>query len=295
MNKSAKLVSVIMPTYNRAGFIGYAIDSVLNQTYKHLELHIIDDGSTDGTRELVSGYKDSRIKYYYQENQGQSVARNVGINNAHGDFICFLDSDNIWKLDKLEKQIKLMNENPGYHIIYGENEIINEDGDVQFSRQNISRYSGNIMSRLLVFNFVNFNNAMIRHECFKDLGGMNENTRVADDYELFLKFSARYKFMYVPEIFAQYRVMDEQISSNKDKRFESNYNILTNFINEHGDLLDRKTIDYTWCRFYTTRGRYYASTGSLKRAFADYCTAMKYKPLSRHPWRALAKLILLRK
>jgi len=293
MKKSEIIVSVIVPTYNREKYLRIAMDSVLNQTHKNIELHIIDDGSTDGTRMLVNSYDDDRIKYYYQANQGQSVARNVGLNNARGDYICFLDSDNLWKLDKLERQIKLMDENPDYQIIYGDNEIIDEHGQVQLSKQTMRRYSGDIMTQLLVANFINFNNVIIKAECFKEMGGMNESTRVADDYELFLKLSTRYKFLYVPETFSQYRVMENQISSNKDRRFQSNFTILNNFINKYGDLMDGKTINYTWCRFYTNRGRYHASVGRLKQAFSDYVTAIGYKPFSKHPWRALAKLVIM--
>ncbi len=108
MQNSQKLVSVIMPTYNRVDYLPLAIDSVLNQTYRNLELLIIDDGSTDATSALVNSYNDSRIYYSYQDNQGQSVARKSGLNNARGAFICFLDSDDIMKPDKLERQLQLM-------------------------------------------------------------------------------------------------------------------------------------------------------------------------------------------
>ena len=295
MDKGTKTVSIITPTYNREKYLRYAMESVLNQTYRHLELLIIDDGSIDGTKDLVGSYNDPRIKYYFQQNQGQSVARNVGLKHARGDYICFLDSDNIWKLDKLQKQIKIMNDNPDCHILYGEDETIDESGNIMLSNESVRRYSGFITPQLLIFNFVNFNTAMIKSECFREMGGMNENTRVADDYELFLKFSSRYKFLYVAEVYAQYRVMANQISSNKDKRFQSNYNILTNFMATYSDLLDSDTVNNTWCRFYTNRGRYQASVGRLKNAFADYITAIQYKPLSKHPWRALLKLVIQRR
>jgi len=295
MRNLQKLVSVIMPTYNRVDYLPLAIDSVLNQTYGNLELLIIDDGSTDATRELVSSYNDDRIFYSYQDNQGQSVARKSGLNNARGEFICFLDSDDLMKPCKLERQLQLMEANPDYHVIYGENEIIDEKGLVQTQARSLRRYSGNIMKELLVFNFIEFETAMIRRICFDEMGGPNVNTRVADDYELFLKFSTRYKFLYIPEIFAQYRVMASQISSNKDKRFQSNFTILSNFFKLYPDLVDTHTMNYTWCRFYTNRGRYQASVGRLKQAFSDYLTAIKYKPLSKHPWRALLRLLLLRR
>jgi len=297
MNTKAtnNLVSVIMATYNRENYLPYAIDSVLHQTYPNLELLIIDDGSIDGTRELVNSYKDPRISYYYQENKGQSSAINVGIQHARGDFISFLDSDNLWKLDKLDRQVRLMNDNPDYQVVYGENEIIDENGILQAVNGSVTRHSGNIMKQLLVYNFVNFNTTMIRAECFRELGGMNSTVPAGPDYDLFLKFSTRYQFLYVPQIFAQYRVMANQMSSNKDRRFRTNHVILSNFIETYRDLLDRDSINYTWCRFYTSRGRYNALVGRLGQAFRDYLRAMSYKPFSRHPWRALARLVLLRR
>ncbi len=95
--------SIIIPTYNRAAFLPKAIESVLSQTYTAWELIIVDDGSTDNTKDVVSQYSDSRIRYIYQDNAERSVARNNGIACANGDFVCFMDSDNYMKSDRLEK------------------------------------------------------------------------------------------------------------------------------------------------------------------------------------------------
>ena len=105
-NTKQPLVSVIMPTYNHARFIGEAIDSVLNQTYRNLKLIIIDNYSKDNTKEIVASYKDDRIKYLKFKNNGViAVSRNYGIRHSHGEYIAFLDSDDKWDKKKLEKQI----------------------------------------------------------------------------------------------------------------------------------------------------------------------------------------------
>ena len=110
-------ISVIIPTYNRRLSIEVAIKSVLSQSYKEFELIIIDDGSTDKTKELIEFIDDRRIQYFYQENQGSSVARNLGVEKSEGDFIAFLDSDDCWLEDKLEKQFSFLkntkNDMPG--------------------------------------------------------------------------------------------------------------------------------------------------------------------------------------
>ena len=98
---STPLFSIIIPTYNRANFICTAIESVIGQTYKNWELIIVDDGSTDNTKEIVLSFNDDRVRYIYQENQERSAARNNGINNAKGDYICFLDSDDVFKINHL--------------------------------------------------------------------------------------------------------------------------------------------------------------------------------------------------
>lgn len=98
--------SIIIPTYNRANFICTAIESVIGQTYKNWELIIVDDGSTDNTKEIISSYNNDRIRYIYQENQERSIARNNGINNARGEYICFLDSDDYF----LDNHLTLISE-----------------------------------------------------------------------------------------------------------------------------------------------------------------------------------------
>lgn len=104
------MVSVIIPVYNREKVVVDAINSVLNQTYTDLELIVVDDGSTDNTREVLSRISDKRLKYVYQENAGACVARNHGIKLAKGSYIAFHDSDDIWHLDKLEKQMAVFDE-----------------------------------------------------------------------------------------------------------------------------------------------------------------------------------------
>ncbi|NOQ85501.1 MAG: glycosyltransferase, partial [Deltaproteobacteria bacterium] len=112
-------VSVIIPTYNRAHTLREAIDSVLSQSYNDLELIIVDDGSTDETKVIVSSYIP-KLAYIYQERQGVSAARNRGIKHAQGDYISFLDSDDLWLKDKLYLQMKFMESHPEALICYTE-------------------------------------------------------------------------------------------------------------------------------------------------------------------------------
>jgi glycosyltransferase involved in cell wall biosynthesis len=103
------MVSVIIVVYNGEKYIDEAIQSALNQTYKDIELIVVDDGSTDGTKDVVEKYKN--VKYIYQENRGQGSSRNVGIENSKGDYLAFLDADDLYASDKIEKQLEILMEN----------------------------------------------------------------------------------------------------------------------------------------------------------------------------------------
>jgi glycosyltransferase involved in cell wall biosynthesis len=122
------IVSVIISTYNRAQFIARAIESVLAQSYPHFELIIIDDGSTDGTAEVVARYQDSRIRYQWVENGERSRARNLGIHLSHGRYIAFLDSDDWFLPDKLAHQVAVIEADPAIGMVLGGWRIVDENG-----------------------------------------------------------------------------------------------------------------------------------------------------------------------
>jgi glycosyltransferase involved in cell wall biosynthesis len=286
------LISIITPTYNREKFLPAAIDSVLNQTYKNFELIIVDDGSTDNTPALMVTYleKDSRIKYLQQANQGQSVARNYALSIANGDFICFLDSDNYWPEDKLERSIRAFESHPEVDIVYGDCITIDEQGN-ELHRNNMRRHSGNIAALLLKDNFVSMNTTMTRRKCFDEMGGMSGKRRVADDYDLWLKFSARFQFLYIPEFLAYYRVMENQISTNKKLRFDTNEKIILDFLEAYPDRLSSKQKKEGLCAFYCRKARHYAGVDKSE-AYGALLSAIKINPFSKDLWRTAARVIL---
>ena len=286
------LVSIITPTYNRADFIEQAVNSVLAQTYTCFELLIVDDGSTDNSRDLIEpALADARVRYFHQENQGQSVARNLALSEAKGSFICFLDSDNYWPEDKLAHQVELFRQYPDYDVIYGDVVVIDEN-DREVSRKNMKRYSGHIAKYMIRDNCVSMNTAMARRRCFDELGGMSGTRRVADDYELWLRFSARFRFLYVPEFFAYYRVMDDQISSDKTRRFDSNWQIISDFRRKFPDAMSEKEFDSGFAAFHSRKARYLASQGSRAKALAEMAKALRLQPLRRASWRSVAAVLL---
>ena len=290
-SRTNPLVSIITPTFNRAEFIEQAVKSVLGQTYPNFELLIVDDGSTDDTRKRLDNVlEDPRVLYFYQPNQGQSVARNLALSHAKGELICFLDSDNYWPENKLENQIALLSDNPDVDVVYGDAVTIDEHGR-EVSRKNTKRYSGHIARHMIRDNCVSMNTAMARRSCFDQLGALSGTRRVADDYDLWLRFSARFRFLYMPEFLAYYRVMEDQISSDKTRRLDSNWRIINDFRREFPDAMSKRDFDSGFAAFHCRKARYMASQGSRREALVEILKAMKLEPAGRRVWRSLAAVL----
>jgi glycosyltransferase involved in cell wall biosynthesis len=289
------LVSVITATYNMANFIDVAINSVLNQTYKNIQYIIIDDGSTDNTAEIANKYRnDPRLEYHYQKNQGQTIAKNNGIVLSKGEYICFLDADNMWKLDKLEKQISVFSKlPPKYKIVYTHQLYIDGNGN-SIQTPNIKRYSGKISDKLLFENFVTFNTAMIKRECFEDLGTFDEKLPRSIDYELWLRFSTHYEFYYLPEVTTYYRLWEGQMSQDKAKRLKYALMIMDNFINKNPGLIKKNIIRNAWCHAFTTRGRYKVYCSEYVEAIGYFLSALRYKPLYVYTWKSIFRMIVFK-
>lgn len=288
-------VSVVTPTYNRARFLPDAIASILAQTYADLELIILDDGSVDDTREVLEPFlADERVRYFYQENQGQSHARNRALGQASGDFVAFLDSDDVWSSDKLENQLAVFEAHPEVDIVHGDEALIDERGAVT-SRRNMKRYSGRITRYLLADNSVSITTALVKRRCFDEMGGFDTSIGVADDYELWLRFSARYLFYYEPGIVAFYRVMADQISSDKQRRFAANELIIKRFLEQYDDVLSPAERRWGLARFYCRKARYFASVGERRKAVRSILIAYRNSPMDSVVWRALYRVLVPRK
>ena len=150
--ENTPIISVIIPTYNRENMIGYAIKSVLNQTFKNLEIIVVDDGSTDNTEEIIRDFKDKRVKYIkkYKKNRGISVARNIGIKVARGKYIAPLDSDDEWLPEKLDKQIKILQDGPPeLGVVYSNSCYIDKSGKNMNKLRNTKKVEGYIYEDLL--------------------------------------------------------------------------------------------------------------------------------------------------
>lgn len=208
------IISVIIPVYNGEKTIQETIVSVLKQTFFEWELIIINDGSIDSTLEIVSSIKDSRIKIFSYHNAGLATSRNRGIANASGEFISFLDADDIWTPDKLELQLKALQENPLAAVAYSWTDLIDESSRFLRPSSHITA-NGDVYARLLLINFLeNGSNPLIRKQALTEVGGFDESLSAAEDWDMWLRLAACYHFVAVPSAQILYRVSTNSMSAS---------------------------------------------------------------------------------
>lgn len=213
---SEKLVSIITPTYNCANFIAATIDSVQKQTYQNWEMIIVDDRSQDNTKEIVENYmkKDSRIQYHLLDvNSGAAVARTTAMKLAKGSYMAFLDSDDIWMPDKLERQLKWMNDN-GYAFSCTAYEQIDEEDNLL--NRTIKTIKKTDYNRLLLDCPVG--NSTVMYDVEKMGKFEVPNIRKRNDDALWLQMLKKEKYIWgMPDVLMKYRIRQNSISSNKFK------------------------------------------------------------------------------
>lgn len=202
------LVSVVVPTYNRRDFIGETLASVMAQTYANFELIVIDDGSTDGTREFVLDAfgHDPRLRYISQPNSERAVARNRGIRESRGEFVAFLDSDDLWLPSKLERQVSAMWIDGAPECCFSLFDVLTSDAP-NFEPVSLPP-QGDIFEPLLNHCFIGSMTPLIQRRCFDVVGGFCEDRRLLcfEDWEMWTRLASAFRWTLVPEILGRYRL-----------------------------------------------------------------------------------------
>ncbi|MFT4095348.1 MAG: glycosyltransferase [Niabella sp.] len=190
--------SIITPTYNRAGFIKDMIVNILQQEFRHFELIIVDDGSTDNTTEVVQSVTDKRIKYFKKENGERGAARNYGAEKASGQYLIFFDSDDVMYPQHLSRAAAYIQEQNFPEVTYNPYEIINK---ATGAKKTIWETPDRLKEKLAVNNFLACNSVIIRKEIFEQFKFVeNRKLATAEDKELWLRIAARYPFHFNPRV-----------------------------------------------------------------------------------------------
>lgn len=243
------LVSVIMPSYNHEKFISEAIESVLNQTYRDIELIIIDDASKDKSKEIIKAYKekDSRIRaIFHNENKGIARTMNEAIEKASRKFLALFSSDDVWVKDKLKKQIKILQKNENC-IVWSEGIIIdtrsNPTGELFTQRYGDykRKKSGSIFEELLKGNYICGQSVIFKRENIKNIK-FDEKLKYLNDYKFMVDLARRYEFYFIPEPLAMYRIHGENtINLERENCFKEDIIIRKYFLQEYANEIQTKT------------------------------------------------------
>ena len=205
-------ISVVIPTYNRCVLLKRAISSVLNQTIRSKKIIVVDNGSTDKTYEMISSLFP-QITYIYENRRGVSIARNKGIKNCHSSWIAFLDSDDVWEPQKLEKQLFFTNNiNKKFRLIHT-NEIWYKNDKFQNQSRKHQKSGGDIFQKSLEFCCISPSSAFIKKEVFDDYGFFDESLEVCEDYDMWIRITAKEEVGFLDKPFVKkYGGHDDQLS-----------------------------------------------------------------------------------
>ena len=269
------VVSIMTTTYNRAGMLKEAIESVLDQTYQDWELLVYDDGSTDETQALVQGYqmKDPRVWYERQSHTGLSgivALRNRALREARGPFIAFLDDDDKWFPEKLKLQVSYLEQHPEKGLVYSPVHVVDGKGRYQKTRPVVPSSS---YADLFEGCFIQISSVVARKEILIALGGFDASLESSRDYDLWLRMARHYPFAYIDEPLGWYRFHPNAISNKLDRRHGMHFKILSRVPVEPERGITRKrkrrrlaVEAYRLARLYKERRYYLQAARSFKEA-----------------------------
>lgn len=273
--KNTPTVSVIVPTYNRANLIARAIKSVLNQTYQNFEIIVVDDKSTDGTKEVVKNFKDKRIKYIcLKKNSGtSSKPRNVAIEKSQGKYIAFLDSDDEWLPEKLEKQIAVFQtKTPHTGVIYTGYFVRDWKGKVIGTAT--PKYRGIVDEKILISNFIGASTVMVKRECLAKVGGFDTNLPCCQDWDMWIKLSKHFEFDFIPENLVEYHMHNDGRTSANFQAVIKGYETVLKKFSEDIEKQKRKVK----ANCYFNLGNYYCHLGNMHEARHNTIKAILIQP-----------------
>lgn len=214
----SSLVSVIIPNYNYARYLPVAIESVLAQTYPQIEIIVVDDGSKDGSQRVLLNY-GSQIRWFQQPNQGVSAARNLGIEKSSGEFIAFLDADDIWDVRKLEIQLPLFQDS-SVGVVYCGSKYINKEGEVISgpAGKPLTGQREHVLTRLALLRDHGppafGSTAVVRRECFNQIGMFDVKLSTSADWDLLRRLVCHYGIEFAPEELLLYRQHNSSMHRN---------------------------------------------------------------------------------
>ncbi len=288
---SAPKISVIIPTYNREKYILETLASVFAQSYSDYEIIVVDDGSTDGSKKLLTPIiKEKGLRLLEQENAGVSAARNRGVASAKGELIAFLDSDDIFHPEKLAKQIALLEANPQLGFVHSNFRKFNDSGQ-ELGFRDMSRFQGNVYPQILQewSALMALPTLLMPKKVFEEVGGFDEEIHWGEDIDLYFRVAKNYDLGLLPEVLCQVRVHSGTASSSKIGSAESFHRVLDKAVASDPDL-SKSFVNKAYARLYTNKSQNILGEGNREEIKISRTLAKKaigYQAFEIAAWFAL--------
>jgi glycosyltransferase involved in cell wall biosynthesis len=245
VDRDNSTVSIIIPDYNHAQFVGDAIQSVLNQDYSNFEIIVVDDGSTDNSREVIGKFGE-KVRYIWQENQGLSAARNTGINLANGSFVCVLDADDMYEPAFLTTMVSALRTNPDADGIYCGYRFVEQLNNPLPQIEARSIPSNELYHALLDGNFLVPESMLVRRYCYDWAGPFDESLRACEDWDMWLRITKKFRIISTSQILTRHRILRGSMSTDPERMLNNRLAVLKKHVgkapedeNEEADLRRR--------------------------------------------------------
>jgi glycosyltransferase involved in cell wall biosynthesis len=257
------LVSVIIPAYNAEKYLKVSVDSVMMQTYKNIEIIIVDDGSIDATASVASEYRD-RVRYVYQKNSGPSEARNKGVQLSKGELIAFLDADDQWLPEKLERQVACFEKYTGIYYVGCGVYDVDQSGSVFSQRKGLVGWSQDALIRGMKISNI-FSAAcsygLVKKECFAVLGLFDTKMRGSEDRDMWFRIAKAYKGAFLEEPLIKYRFHNANSHKNISMMQDHQKTFINKYRKEYSIVEYRKAMSAV---FFDAAGEYYEQHNKTK-------------------------------
>lgn len=225
------LASIIIPNFNHARYIGDAIQSVFQQDYPHYEVIVVDDGSTDNSREAVAQFGD-QVRYIWQENQGLSAARNTGIRAAKGDYIGLLDADDMYEPNFLSVLVPVLRGNPDVEAVYCGYQFVDVSNNPLPQKEARAIPHDLLFQALVDGNFLVPESILVRRRCYESVGFFDVSLRACEDLDMWLRITSRYKVLGTTQLLTRHRVLPNSMSTDPSRQTENRLAVIRKHFGE---------------------------------------------------------------
>lgn len=293
---SQPLVSVIIPTYNREHLLIKSINNALEQTYENIEIVIIDDGSTDGTKAFMEAFHHPKVNYFYKTNGGPSTARNEGIRRALGSYIAFLDSDDLWESTKLESQIKFLELNPSIGMVTTNYRFIDVSGNtvkepgMAFGYTTKNGFIHDIIN--ISFPIATTSTFTVRKSVLEQVGAFDEQLGISEDLDLWVRIGLKFEVGYIDEVLVSVRLHDDHLM-RQTPRYQVWRQSVYVLESHRKSILERvPKADIFFAKFYELAGDIALLGGFRSKAFGFYFNALIRNPYSLKKYKNMIKCLM---